>query len=100
MELEDETEFDNDFDKEELDRDILERTESAVFDLLLWEDFELRNSDFLSPTLLFRLHGFFGSENLVLSWTIIRTAITCYKIPCYMCDSACKWFIVKKAKIV
>ena len=31
--------------------------------------------------------------------TIIRTGITCKKIPCYMRDSACKWFIVKKAKI-
>ena len=31
--------------------------------------------------------------------TIIRTGITCKKIPCYMGDSACRWFIVKKAKI-
>ena len=31
--------------------------------------------------------------------TIKRTGITCKKIPCYMCDSACRWFIVKKAKI-
>ena len=31
--------------------------------------------------------------------TIIRTGITCEKIPCYMRDSACRWFIVKKAKI-
>ena len=31
--------------------------------------------------------------------TIIRTGITCKKIPCYMRDSACRWFIVKKAKI-
>ena len=31
--------------------------------------------------------------------TIIRTGITCKKIPCYICDSACRWFIVKKAKI-
>ena len=27
------------------------------------------------------------------------TGITCKKIPCYMGDSACRWFIVKKAKI-
>ena len=31
--------------------------------------------------------------------TLIRTGITCKKIPCYMRDSACRWFIVKKAKI-
>ena len=31
--------------------------------------------------------------------TIIRAGITCKKTPCYMCDSACRWFIVKKAKI-
>ena len=31
--------------------------------------------------------------------TIVRTGITCKKIPCYMRDSACRWFIVKKAKI-
>ena len=31
--------------------------------------------------------------------TIIWTGITCKKIPCYMHDSACRWFIVKKAKI-
>ena len=31
--------------------------------------------------------------------TIIRVGITCNKIPCYMPDSACRWFIVKKAKI-
>ena len=31
--------------------------------------------------------------------TIIRTGITCKKIPCFMGDLACRWFIVKKAKI-
>ena len=31
--------------------------------------------------------------------TIIRTGITCKKIPCYMRDSACSWLIVEKAKI-
>ena len=30
---------------------------------------------------------------------ILGTGITCKKIPCYMRGSACKWFIVKKAKI-
>ena len=40
-------------------------------------------------------------RDLMLSYhgTIIGTGITCKKIPCYMCDSACRWFIVKKAKI-
>ena len=32
--------------------------------------------------------------------TILRTGITSKKIPCYMRDSACRWFIVKKAKIL
>ena len=31
--------------------------------------------------------------------TIIRTGITCKKIPCYTRDSSCRWFIVKNAKI-
>ena len=30
---------------------------------------------------------------------LIRTGITCKKIPCYMHHSACRWFIVKKAKM-
>ena len=36
---------------------------------------------------------------LFMHGTIIRTGITCKKIPCYMRDSTCRWFIVKKAKI-
>ena len=43
--------------------------------------------------LFFRLHSHSYHE------TVIRTGIRCKKIPCYMCDSACRWFIVKKAKI-
>ena len=31
--------------------------------------------------------------------TIIRTGITCKKIPCYMRNSACRWLIVENAKI-
>ena len=31
--------------------------------------------------------------------TIIRTEVTRKKILCYMRDSACGWYIVKKAKI-
>ena len=31
--------------------------------------------------------------------TIIRTGIICKKIPCYMRDSVCRWFIVENAKI-
>ena len=30
--------------------------------------------------------------------TMIETGITCKKIPCCMLDSACRWFIVTKAK--
>ena len=39
-------------------------------------------------------------ENFVSNHgTIIQTGITCKKTPCYMRDSACRWFIVKKAEI-
>ena len=31
--------------------------------------------------------------------TIVRTGIRYNKIHFYMCDSACRWFIVKKTKI-
>ena len=31
--------------------------------------------------------------------TIIRTEITCKKIPCHMRDSACRWLTVKNIKI-
>ena len=31
--------------------------------------------------------------------TIIRTGITCKKIPCYMRESACRWFIIENVKI-
>ena len=34
-----------------------------------------------------------------LHGTIIRTGITCKNTPCYMRDSDCRWFIVKKATI-
>ena len=32
-------------------------------------------------------------------WNYNTTGITCMKIPCYMRDSACRWFIVENAKI-
>ena len=32
--------------------------------------------------------------------TITQRGIACMKIPCYICDSACSWFIAKIAKIV
>ena len=31
--------------------------------------------------------------------TIMQAGITCMKIPCYMRDSTCSWFSVKKAKL-
>ena len=67
FELQNKPKFGNDFDEEDLDRDVLEWIESVLFDLLLWEDFELHELDFVFPpfTLLFELHGFSGSEHLV-----------------------------------
>ena len=32
--------------------------------------------------------------------TTERTEIRCKKIPCHMRGSACRWFVVKKAKIL
>ena len=40
------------------------------------------------------------SIDLLNHGTIIWTGITYKKIPCYMRDSACRWVIVKKAKII
>ena len=37
--------------------------------------------------------------NLYYHGTRIQTGITCTKILCYICNSACRWFIGKKAKI-
>ena len=68
MELEDRREFDNDFDEEDLDRNVLEWMESAFFDLLLWEYLELHDLGFVfSPFApIFRLYGLSGAEPLVL----------------------------------
>ena len=61
-------EFDSDFDEEDLDRDALVWMESMFFDLLLWENFEPHDSNFVFPpfALLFRLHALFDSEHQVL----------------------------------
>ena len=55
---------------------------------------------------VYRKFFFFPPEKLkkecmhwVLHGTIMRTGIACKKIPCYMRESACMWFIVKKEKI-
>ena len=68
MELEDEPEFDNDFDDEDLDRHAMECMKNTFFYLPLWEGFELYDSDiaFYTFALLFRLHGFSDTECLVL----------------------------------
>ena len=50
------------------------------------------------PTSQFELEGYYSSFHLDHG-TIIRTGITCKKIPCYMRDSACRWLIVENAKI-
>ena len=41
-----------------------------------------------------------NNEKVEYHGTIIWTGITCKKIPCYMHDSACRLFIVKKAKML
>ena len=35
----------------------------------------------------------------VNTWNYVRNVRTCKEIPCYMDDAACKWLILKKAKI-
>ena len=47
--------------------------------------------------------GVFGKNTLFIvttHGTIIGTEIIYKKIPCYMRDSACRWRIIKKAKII
>ena len=41
-------------------------------------------------------------EEVIMSdhGTIIRTGITCKKIPCYMCGSACRWLLSNKLKYI
>ena len=48
----------------------------------------------ISVLLLFNSYSQYKS--LVAPWNYIRTDITCKKIPCYMRDSDCRWFIVEK----
>ena len=38
-------------------------------------------------------------NDLFLHGILLGTGIACKKIPCYMRDSACRWFIVENAKI-
>ena len=54
---------------------------------------------FLNGIFFRHLAPFFFKFTQSNQGTRIRTGITCKKIPCYMRDSACWWFIVKKAKI-
>ena len=51
-------------------------------------NFFLQNS-LIHETIITMIHGTF----------IILKGITCKKIPCYMRESACRWFIVTQAKI-
>ena len=41
-------------------------------------------------------------EEVIMSdhGTIIRTGITCKKIPCYMYGSACRWLLSNKLKYI
>ena len=41
---------------------------------------------------------FYSCHFLFYHGTILQTGIKCKKIPCYMPNSTCWWFIVKKAK--
>ena len=51
-------------------------------------------------TMLNKIHHYIKQIDIPADHgSIIRTGITCKKIPCHMRDLACRWFIVKKAKI-
>ena len=58
----------------------------------------------MNVLLVLDMHDLIGAlflKVIILSvhGAIIQTGITCKKVPCYMLDSAYRWFIVKKAKI-
>ena len=53
---------------------------------------EMESSEIIDEVNLFRNRPLYYR-------TIIRSAITCKKIPCYMRGSACRWFIVENTKI-
>ena len=61
----------------------------------------IKNISILQTKVHFTL--FYSNESLINPFcrhgTIIRTGITCKKSYCYMRDSSCRWFIVRKAKI-
>ena len=64
---------------------------------------EVRLLDQHNQTLCITLSGtfmiiFFAQLFCLMNGTIIWTGIIWKKITCYMRDSACRWFIVKKAK--
>ena len=65
---------------------------SKIWDLVPVELKQSESLDFLKLKIGYLLH-------VHEHGTIVRTGITCKKIPCYMRDSACRWFMVKKAKI-
>ena len=47
-------------------------------------------------------HSLLSVESIVNHFyqgTVIRTGITCKKVPCYMHDPAYRWYIARKAKI-
>ena len=72
---------------------------SKLFKLIRFSKSFFNLNLFLFP---FGWIGFWVFHFVVFSlfryWTIIRTGITCKKIPCYMRNSACMWFIAKKLK--
>ena len=69
----------------------------------------VRNSTLRSFYIILCFHIYIFSYNRITKWvktiymvghrTIIRTGITCKKIPCYKRDSACRWLIVENTTI-
>ena len=66
-----------------------------------WRNYEFNKvySPFLLLYLSYKIFQLISMSSILYHGTIIRTGITCKKIPCYMRDSACWWSIVKKTKI-
>ena len=76
------------------------RTGSAILIfLIVLKDKEVSRGGNLQPYMAGYFYLYFKVLRRYYLGTIIRAGVTCKKISCYMRDSACRWFISKKAKI-
>ena len=87
-----------------VEKNILSRTQSgfkpndSCINQLISITHSIFSAFYASPLLEVFL-AFLGLSQVFDHRTIIQTGIKCKKIACYMHDSACRWFIVKKVKL-